>query len=54
MMGQQKFNRDALVAVLRTDQAGNSTFPEFLLACWRWRCALRCRFHVTHMHIFRV
>jgi uncharacterized protein YbcV (DUF1398 family) len=24
------FDRDALVAALRTDQAGNSTFPEFL------------------------
>src|SRR5277367_6015860 len=30
-----QFDRDALVAALRTDQAGNSTFPEFLLACWR-------------------
>ena len=29
-----RFNRDALVAALRTDQAGKSTFPEFLLACW--------------------
>jgi len=29
-----KFDRDALVAALRTDQAGKSTFPEFLLACW--------------------
>jgi len=29
-----KFNRDALIAALRTDQAGKSTFPEFLLACW--------------------
>jgi uncharacterized protein YbcV (DUF1398 family) len=29
-----KFNRDALVAALRTEQAGKSTFPEFLLACW--------------------
>lgn len=28
------FNRDALVAALRTDQAGKSTFPEFLAACW--------------------
>jgi uncharacterized protein YbcV (DUF1398 family) len=28
------FNRQALIAALRTDQAGNSTFPEFLLACW--------------------
>ena len=29
------FNREALIAALRTDQAGKSTFPEFLQACWR-------------------
>jgi uncharacterized protein YbcV (DUF1398 family) len=29
------FSRDALIVALRTDQAGNSTFPEFLAACWR-------------------
>jgi uncharacterized protein YbcV (DUF1398 family) len=29
------FDRDALVAALRTDQAGNSTFPEFLDVSWR-------------------
>ena len=29
------FNRGALIAALRTDQAGNSTFPEFLASCWR-------------------
>jgi uncharacterized protein YbcV (DUF1398 family) len=29
------FDRDALVAALRTHQAGNSTFPEFLDASWR-------------------
>lgn len=29
------FDREALIAALRTDQAGNSTFPEFLLAIWR-------------------
>jgi len=29
------FNREALIAALRTDQAGESTFPEFLAACWR-------------------
>jgi uncharacterized protein YbcV (DUF1398 family) len=28
------FDRDALIAALRTDQAGNSTFPEFLDASW--------------------
>ena len=29
------FNREALVTALRTDQAGKSTFPEFLMASWR-------------------
>jgi uncharacterized protein YbcV (DUF1398 family) len=29
------FDRDALIKALRTDQAGNSTFPEFLEATWR-------------------
>jgi uncharacterized protein YbcV (DUF1398 family) len=29
------FDREALIAALRTDQAGKSAFPEFLLACWR-------------------
>jgi len=29
------FDRDALITALRTDQAGNSTFPEFLAASWR-------------------
>jgi uncharacterized protein YbcV (DUF1398 family) len=29
-----RFNREALIAALRTDQAGKSTFPEFLLASW--------------------
>jgi uncharacterized protein YbcV (DUF1398 family) len=29
------FNREALITALRTDQAGQSTFPEFLLASWR-------------------
>ena len=29
------FSRDALIAALRTDQAGNSTFPEFLMATWK-------------------
>src|SRR5271154_7544887 len=30
-----RFDREALIVALRTDQAGNSTFPEFLLASWR-------------------
>jgi uncharacterized protein YbcV (DUF1398 family) len=29
------FDREALIAALGTDQAGNSTFPEFLEASWR-------------------
>jgi uncharacterized protein YbcV (DUF1398 family) len=29
------FDGEALIAALRTDQAGGSTFPEFLEACWR-------------------
>jgi uncharacterized protein YbcV (DUF1398 family) len=29
-----RFDREALVAALRTDQAGQSTFPEFLNASW--------------------
>jgi uncharacterized protein YbcV (DUF1398 family) len=29
------FDRDALIAALRTDQAGSSTFPEFLAFSWR-------------------
>jgi len=30
-----RFDREALIAALRTDQAGKSTFPEFLSASWR-------------------
>lgn len=29
------FDKDALVKALRSDQAGESTFPEFLEASWR-------------------
>jgi uncharacterized protein YbcV (DUF1398 family) len=29
------FNLEALITALRTDQAGNSTFPEFLASSWR-------------------
>lgn len=29
------FDCDALITALRTDQAGNSTFPEFLAESWR-------------------
>ncbi|MBL8219589.1 MAG: DUF1398 domain-containing protein [Bryobacterales bacterium] len=29
------FDREALIRALRTDQAGMSTFPEFLSATWR-------------------
>jgi uncharacterized protein YbcV (DUF1398 family) len=29
------FDQEALIRTLRTDQAGESTFPEFLAATWR-------------------
>jgi len=29
------FDRDGLIRALRVDQAGESTFPEFLIASWR-------------------
>jgi len=29
-----KFDKEALIHALRTDQAGKSTFPEFLQAAW--------------------
>ncbi|MCG6141040.1 DUF1398 domain-containing protein [Leptospira mtsangambouensis] len=29
-----KFDRDALITALRTDQEGRSSFPEFLKAAW--------------------
>jgi|SoiMethySBSTD1v2_1073268.scaffolds.fasta_scaffold1631815_2 uncharacterized protein YbcV (DUF1398 family) len=29
------FDRQAVIDALRTDQAGNSTFPEFLMASWK-------------------
>lgn len=29
------FDREALIQALRTDQAGESSFPEFLAASWR-------------------
>jgi uncharacterized protein YbcV (DUF1398 family) len=37
------FDRDALIHALRADQAGKSTFPEFLAASWR---AGVVRYHV--------
>ena len=35
MVDVPPFNRDALIVALRTDQAGKSTFAEFLAASWR-------------------
>jgi uncharacterized protein YbcV (DUF1398 family) len=35
MVDVPRFDRQALIAALRTDQAGKSTFPEFLSASWR-------------------
>ena len=33
--GLPPFDREALITALRTDQAGKSTFPEFLAASWQ-------------------
>jgi uncharacterized protein YbcV (DUF1398 family) len=35
IMDVPPFNREALIMALRTDQAGESAFPEFLEASWR-------------------
>jgi len=35
MVDVPRFDRDALIAALRVDQAGESTFPEFLMAAWK-------------------
>jgi uncharacterized protein YbcV (DUF1398 family) len=35
MVEVPRFDREALIAALRTDQAGKSTFPEFLAASWQ-------------------
>ncbi len=35
MAGILKFDEAALIKALRIDQNGESTFPEFLDACWR-------------------
>ena len=35
MVDVPRFDRDALVVALRADQAGESTFPEFLMAAWK-------------------
>ncbi|WP_407554639.1 DUF1398 family protein [Streptomyces sp. Pv4-95] len=35
MVDVAPFNRQALLTALRTDQAGESTFPEFVQGCWK-------------------
>lgn len=35
MVDVPRFDRDALIVALRTDQAGESAFPEFLMAAWK-------------------
>jgi uncharacterized protein YbcV (DUF1398 family) len=35
MVDVPPFDRDALIIALRTNQAGGSTFPEFLMAAWK-------------------
>jgi len=34
MVDVPTFDREALIAALRTDRAGDGTFPEFLAASW--------------------
>ena len=52
MMDVPAFDREALIRALRIDQAGHSTFPEFLAASWhagvvRYDVDLRAR-NVTY------
>lgn len=49
-----QFARDALVTALRTDQAGQSTFPEFLMAAWKAGVKLRRGFHRKNRHLLRI
>ncbi|MFF2997514.1 DUF1398 family protein [Streptomyces sp. NPDC057950] len=35
MVDVTPFDRPALLAALRADQAGDSTFPEFVQGCWK-------------------
>ena len=35
MVDVPRFDREALIVALRADQAGESTFPEFLMAAWK-------------------
>ena len=35
MVDIPRFDKDALISALRKDQAGEGTFPEFLLASWQ-------------------
>ncbi|MET9691256.1 DUF1398 family protein [Streptomyces sp. NPDC006514] len=35
MVDVAPFDREALIAALRADQAGEATFPEFVQGCWK-------------------
>ncbi|MFG2483064.1 DUF1398 domain-containing protein [Streptomyces virginiae] len=35
MVDVAPFDREALIAALRADQAGETTFPEFVRGCWK-------------------
>ncbi|WP_030728711.1 DUF1398 domain-containing protein [Streptomyces sp. NRRL S-237] len=35
MIDVAPFDREALIAALRADQAGETTFPEFVRGCWK-------------------
>ncbi len=49
-----KFNREALITALRTDQAGESTFPEFLAATWRAGVVAYEVDFAAHRDVFRI
>ncbi|MFI0220879.1 DUF1398 family protein [Streptomyces lydicus] len=34
-VGVPPFDREALIAALRADQGGRTTFPEFVAGCWK-------------------
>jgi len=49
------FNREALILALRTDQAGESSSPEFPRGfVARRRCSLRRRFHCANGRLLRL
>jgi uncharacterized protein YbcV (DUF1398 family) len=46
-----RFDREALVTALRTDQAGQHVPGIFGCVMECWSCSLRCRFYCAHVHL---